>query len=173
MASSIAAEVSLRSSLAADNDTGFYEQQYNRITGHISSSDVSQSAKPHSTNKVEEEDDDDEDGGLNIIPPSCNEDEDDREAEDEDDVEHETTTKTTIERRRKKQPCHRDASLNRSLISIIKPSLTKPQYIMDTSTLGGQEANFDSLFDSVVLEMDTRNVRRVDFSTRLEIYFFE
>jgi len=165
MASSIAAEVSLRSSLAADNDTGYYEQQYNRITGHISSSDVSQSAKPHSTNKVEEEDDDDEDGGLNIIPPSCN--------EDEDDVEHETTTKTTIERRRKKQPCHRNISLNRSLIGIIKPHHTKPQHLMNTSILRDQEANFYSLFDSVVLEMDTRKVRHVDFSTRLEIYFFE
>ena len=119
----------------ADNDKGYYEQdyeqQYNRITGH-NTSDVSHSAKHHSTNKVEEEDDDG--GGVNIIPPSCNEDEEDSEDEDEDDVEHETT-KTTIERRRKKQPCHRNISLNRSLIGIIKPHRTKPQHIMDTSIL--------------------------------------
>ena len=124
-------------------------------------------SKPHSTNKVEEDDGND---GLNTIPPSCNEDEDDSEDE-EDDVEHEIT-KTTIERRRKKQPCHRNMSLNRSLISIIKPSLTKSQNITDTSTLGGQEANFDSLFNSGVSGMGI-DVRHVDFSTRLEIYFFQ
>jgi len=178
MASSIAvsrlaaAEVSIGSSLAADNDNGYYEQdyeqQYNRITGH-NSSDVSH--KPHSTSKVEEEDDD-EDGGLNTISLSCNEDEED-DNEKEDVVGHET--KTTIERRKKKIPCHRNISLNRSLIGIIKPRLTNSQDITDTSILRGQEANFDfdSLFDSVVLEMDTRKVRRVNFNTRLEIYFFE
>ena len=161
----VAADVSLGSSLAADTGIGYYEQQYNRITGH-NSSDVSHSTQPHSTNKIEEDVGDD---GLNIIPPSCNEDEEGD--DDDDDVEHETT-KTTTERRRKKQPCHRNTSLNRSLISIIKPPhrINYSRSITDTSTLRDQEVYFDSLFDSVV-SVDTR--RHVDFSTRLEIYFFE
>ena len=180
MASSVAvtrfaaAEESFESMLAANNDR-YYEQQYNRIRGHNSSGVSHSTTKPHSTSKIEEEeedDDDDDDDGLNIIPPSCNEDEDDSEDEVEDVVGHET--KTTMERRRKKQPCHRNNSLNRSLIGIIKPPRTKSQYIMDTSILRGcQGANFDSLFDSVVSEMGTRKVRNVDFSSRLEIYFFK
>ena len=77
---------------------------------------------------------------------------------------------TKAVRRQKHRPRHRNTTLNRSLTGIIKPPRNTQRTTVSTRSRDRLLSSFDTSFSSLASDL---TVRSVEFSTSMEIYFFE
>lgn len=77
---------------------------------------------------------------------------------------------TKAVRRQKHRPQHRNTTLNRSLTGIIKPPRNTPRATVSTRSRDRLLSSFDASFSSFSSDL---TIRSVEFSTSMEIYFFE